>query len=311
MARYLIKKAVYSLISLFFMVTLTFIMMKTIPGDPFSEEKALPHEVINSLRHHYGLNAPLPQQYLHYLTSLAAFDFGPSIVYPNKTVGEIIRSAFPVSAVIGTQALIAAFFFGVIFGTLSALYHPHWQQKTLLVLGICLISIPSFILASLLQYAFGIYFDFLPLAKWGSWEHTILPTISLAVFPTAFIARLVRINLIEVMKLDYIKNARAKGLSSWQILWYHALPNSLIPVIGYLGQLMSSILVGSFIVEKIFGIPGLGHWFIASIMNRDYPVIMGTAVFYSFLLILFIFAADCLYCFVDPRIQLRSRAQHV
>ncbi|NGX58360.1 MAG: Oligopeptide transport system permease protein OppB [Chlamydiae bacterium] len=293
------------------MVTLTFMMMKALPGDPFSEEKALPTEVMTSLKHHYGLDTSLFHQYLQYLFSIMTFNFGPSIVYPNKTVVGIIKSSFPVSAVIGTQALFIALFLGVIFGTLSAIFHPRWQQKTLMLFGVCLISIPSFLLATLLQYALGIYFDFLPMAKWGTWEHTILPTISLAVFPTALIARLVRTNLLEVMKLDYIKNAKAKGLSSFEILWFHALPNSLIPVIGYMGQLMTSILVGSFIVEKIFGIPGLGQWFIASIMNRDYPVIMGTTVFYSFLLILFIFCSDCLYLVVDPRIQLRSHPRNV
>jgi len=311
MVRFLIKKVLYLLISLLFMVTLTFIMMKSLPGDPFNEEKALPTEVMTSLKHHYGLDAPLSKQYLRYLHSVVTLNFGPSLVHPTRSVGDIIRTSFPVSAVIGTQALILSLFFGVVFGTLSAFCHKRLEQKILMILGICLISIPSFILASILQYFLGVYHEFLPIAKWGTWEHTILPTIALATFPMALIARLVRNNLVHVLTLDYIKNARAKGLSRWEILWFHALPNALIPVIGYMGQLVSSILVGSFVIEKIFGIPGLGQWFVASVMNRDYPLIMGTAVFYSTLLTVTIFCADCLYCVVDPRVQLRSHPHHV
>jgi len=293
------------------MISLTFIMMKSLPGDPFSEEKALPPEVMASLKHHYALDTPLYHQYLSYLYSVVTLNFGPSLVHPTQTVGDIIRTSFPVSAVIGIQALFLSLLFGVLFGTLSAYCSPRWEQKTLMIIGICMISIPSFIVASVLQYLLGVYHEILPIAKWGTWEHTILPTIALTTFPLALIARLVRNNLVQILKLDYIRNARAKGLSRWSVLWTHALPNALIPVIGYMGPLISSILVGSFVIEKIFGIPGLGQWFVASIMNRDYPVIMGTAVFYSAILTFFIFCTDCLYCFVDPRIQMRSHPHHV
>jgi len=311
MIRFLIKKIIYSAVSLFVLITLTFVMMKSLPGDPFSEEKALPQEVVDSLRRHYALDTPLIVQYGHYITSVIFFDFGPSLVHPGLRVGQIIKTAFPVSAVIGSQALFLALLLGTLFGTLSAFLHPRWEQKILMVAAICLISIPSFIFASILQYFMGIYHEILPLAQWGTWEHTLLPTISLAAFPCAFIARLVHSNLIQILKLDYIRNARAKGLSKWEVIFTHALPNALIPVIGTLGPLISSILVGSFVIEKIFGIPGLGQWFVASVINRDYPVIMGTSVFYSALLTLFVFTADCLYCLADPRIQLRSHPHHV
>ena len=311
MARFLIKKILYSLISLFVMVSLTFIMMKSLPGDPFSEEKALPPEVIASLKHHYALDTSLTHQYVTYLYSVVTLNFGPSLVHPTMTVGDIIRTSFPVSAVIGIQALFLSLLLGVISGTWSAFLSNRFEQKILMVIGICMISVPSFIVASILQYFFGVYHEYLPIARWGTWEHTILPTIALTTFPLALIARLVRNNMVQILKLDYIRNARAKGLSRWEILWTHALPNAIIPVIGYMGPLFSSILVGSFVIEKIFGIPGLGQWFVASIMNRDYPVIMGTAVFYSTLLTLFVFMADCLYCFVDPRIHLRSHPCNV
>lgn len=291
------------------MISLTFLMMKSLPGDPFSEEKALPAEVVQSLRHHYALDTPISTQYFHYLKSVVTLDFGPSIVHPSKTVGSIIATSFPVSAVIGCQALILSLSIGVASGILSAHYNKKWTQTLLKILGVFLISVPSFILATVLQYVFGIYHNVLPIANWGTWEHTVLPTIALAVYPTAVIARLVRSQMVKIMKLDYVKNAKAKGLSQRDVLIYHVLPNSLIPTIGYMGQLISSVLVGSFVVEKIFGIPGLGLWFVASIMNRDYPVIMGTALFYSALLTLFIFLSDCLYCLVDPRIELKGYAR--
>jgi len=296
---------------LFVLITLTFIMMKSLPGDPFSEEKALPQEVIESLRRHYALDTPIIVQYGRYLISVMTFNFGPSLVNPDLTVGQVIRTAFPVSAVIGLQALFLSLTFGTLFGTISAFLHPRWQQKVMMVAGISLISIPGFILASMLQYFMGVYHEILPLAQWGTWEHTILPTLSLTAFPLAFIARLVHSNLIQILKLDYIRNAKAKGLSEWETILTHALPNALIPVIGTLGPLISSILVGSFVIEKIFGIPGLGQWFISSVMNRDYPMIMGTAVFYSGILTLCVFLADCLYCLADPRIQLRSHPHYV
>ncbi len=311
MIRYALEKIVFTFLSLFVMVTLTFIMMKALPGDPFSDEKALPKEVIANLHRHYGLDRPLIEQYWQYLASLATLNFGNSIVYPGRSVVDIIKTSFPVSAILGTQAILLSLFGGVFFGTLSSLFNRHWPQKVLTTTGVLCISIPSFIMASLLQYIFGIYLDWLPIARWGAWEHTILPSLALAAFPLAYIARLVRTNLNEVLKTPYIKNAKAKGLSTREILFYHALPNSLIPVISYLSQFTTAILTGSFIVEKIFGIPGLGQWYVASITNRDYPVIMGTTIFYSAILLSLTLIADLIYCTLDPRIQVRDNASCV
>ncbi len=175
MIRYILKKLIYAVLSLLVMVTLTFVMMKSLPGDPFSDEKALPREVIDNLRHHYGLDRPILEQYWQYIVSLATLNFGPSIVYPTRSVGDIIKTSFPVSAVLGTQALLLSLGGGIFFGTFSALFNKHWPQKTLTLIGIVCISIPSFILASLLQYIFGIYLGWLPIARWGAWEHTDSP----------------------------------------------------------------------------------------------------------------------------------------
>ncbi len=311
MIRYILKKLIYAVLSLLVMVTLTFVMMKLLPGNPFSDEKALPREVINNLRHHYGLDRPILEQYWQYIVSLATLDFGSSIVYPTRSVGDIIKAGFPVSAVLGTQALLLSLGGGIFFGTISALFNKHWPQKTLTLIGIVGISIPSFILASLLQYIFGIHLGWLPIARWGAWEHTVLPSIALAALPLAYIARLVRTNLTSALKMPYIKNARAKGLSAKEVLLYHALPNSLTPVISYLSQFTTAILTGSFIVEKIFGIPGLGQWYVSSIMNRDYPVIMGTTIFYSAILLFLTFLADLIYCTLDPRIQESGNAEYI
>ncbi len=299
----LIKRFCYLLFTLYLIVTLTFFLMKAIPGDPFTQEKALPKEILEGLRSHYGLDKPLYVQYLYYLKSIVTWNLGPSFKYKARTVNEIINEGFPVSATLGAEALCLALSFGISLGALSALYQNRWQDRTTMVLAVLGISIPSFILATLLQYVFALKLGLFPVARWESWQSTILPAISLAALPTAFIARLIRSNMVEVLQLDYIKVAKAKGLTSFAIVRKHALRNALLPVMGYFGQLIVNILVGSFIIEKIFGIPGLGQWFVTSVSNRDYTVIMGTTVFYSILLLTAMFIVDICYSYLDPRIQ--------
>lgn len=303
MARYFLGKLGYLFTTLFLIVTLTFFLMKAIPGDPFIQEKAIPKEILESLHHHYGLSDPLYVQYLRYLKSIITWNLGPSFKYQGRSVNDIIRDGFPISALLGAEALLLAIIMGLLLGTIAALHHNKWQDYLAMFITVSCISIPSFILATLLQYLFSLKLGLLPVARWGTFSQSILPAVSLAALPTAFIARLMRTHLIEVMHQDYIKSARAKGLSPSYIIIKHALRNAILPVLSYLGPLTTNILTGSFIIEKIFGIPGLGQWFVTSITNRDYTVIMGTTVFYSIILLAAIFLVDVTYGLIDPRIK--------
>lgn len=307
MIQYLCKKTLILLLSLFMVASLTFALMQIIPGDPFTQEKAVPEEILKAMYHHYGLDQPWYVQYFRYLKGLVTFDLGPSFKYQGRTVTDIIREGFPVSMTLGLEALLLSIFCGLTFGSLAALKHQKWQDHLLMVFAVAGISVPSFILATFLQYFFSMKLDLLPVARWGTFDHSILPAIALAALPTAFIARLTRSNMVEIMQEDYIQTAKSKGLNPFQIVIRHALRNALLPIVTYLGPLTTAILTGSFAVEKIFGIPGLGQWFVMSITNRDYTVIMGTTVFYSAILMLCVFLVDVLYCLIDPRIQLMQK----
>lgn len=291
------------LAALFLVATLTFVMMKALPGDPFNEEQALPKEIHEALRSHYGLDKPIFEQYVNYLTSILKWDFGPSFRYKERTVNEIIAQGFPISATLGVEALFISLSMGLMLGTFAALYQNRWQDHAALLVATLGVSVPSFMLATLFQYILGLKLGWFPVARWGTFAHTFLPALSLAALPTAFIARMVRANLIEVLKQDYIKAARAKGLPEWKVVLKHGLGNALVPVVSYLGPLTANILVGSFVIEKIFAIPGLGTWFVNSVLNRDYTVIMGTTLFYSVLLLGTLFLVDLGYGWLDPRLK--------
>lgn len=303
MIRYLAKKASILLASLFIVSTLTFFLMHAIPGDPFVQDKAIPEEILKALHKHYGLDQPLYVQYAKYMKGLLSWELGPSFKYQGRTVNEIISEGFPVSLILGIEALAISLFGGIALGAIASLKHQRWQDQMTMVIAVIGISVPSFILASFLQYLLAMKLDLLPVARWGSFSQTIMPAISLAALPMAFIARLTRSNMVEVLQQDYIQTAKSKGLNAWVILMKHVMRNALLPVVTYLGPLTAAVLTGSFAIEKIFGIPGLGQWFVMSITNRDYTVIMGTTIFYSAILLLCIFIVDLLYCFIDPRIK--------
>ena len=303
MTRFLVKKGCILLTSLLVVATLTFFLMHVIPGDPFVQERAVPEEILKALHKHYGLDEPLYVQYGRYLKGLLTFDLGPSFKYQGRTVNEIISEGFPVSLILGTEALLVALGAGLILGVVAALRHLRWQDHLAMVTSVIGISVPSFILATFLQYLLAMKLDCFPVARWGSFSQTILPALSLSALPMAFIARLTRASMVEVLQEDYIKTAKCKGLNNAQIIWRHVMRNAILPVVTYLGPLMASVFTGSFAVEKIFGIPGLGQWFVMCITNRDYTVIMGTTVFYSALLMLSVFIVDVLYCYIDPRMK--------
>jgi oligopeptide transport system permease protein len=309
MTRYLIKRFCANVLALWVIITITFFLMKAIPGDPFTQEKSLPKEILQSLYEHYKLNDPWYIQYGNYLKSIVKWDLGPSFKYKARSVNEIINTGFPISAILGLEALFLATLFGVTLGTLAALKQNQWQDYLAMVIAVIGISVPSFILAASLQYLLSIKLDLLPVARWGTFKQSIMPAIALAALPTAFIARLTRANMVETLAMDYIKTARSKGLSDWVVIIKHGMRNALLPVVTYLGMLIANILTGSFIIEKIFGIPGLGQWFINSITNRDYTVIMGVTVFYSIILLTTIFLVDIVYGWIDPRINLGGKKQ--
>ena len=308
MISYLVKKGLVLLTSFWLILSVTFVLMHCIPGDPFIGDRVIPEEVLESLFSYYGLDQPLGVQYWKFLKSLCHGDLGVSIVYQGRSVKEFISEGFPVSLQLGLQALLLSISLGVFLGSFSAMKRGKWQDFLLMALSTLGISAPSFIFSILLQYIFCVKWPILPVARWGGFEHTILPTLSLSVVPTAFIARLIRTSLLQVFEQDYIRTAFSKGLSPFYVFLHHGLKNALLPVLSYLGPLISSLFTGSFIIEKIFAIPGLGQWMIQSIHGRDYPVILGLTSFYSAFLLLCIFATEILYPMLDPRIRLKTHA---
>ncbi|RWR12900.1 ABC transporter permease [Siminovitchia fortis] len=304
MWKYTLNRLFWAIITVWVIITLTFIIMKIIPGNPFAREGAMPPAVYNNLQRHYNLDKPEIVQYGHYLKSVLQFDFGPSMKTKSISVNDYIKKGFPVSLHLGLQALLIAVAFGLILGVIAALYRNRWPDYSSMVLAIIGLSVPNFVFATFLIYYVAVQWELLPVATWKSWAHTILPSIALAMMPMAFIARLMRSSMLEVMSQDYILTAKAKGLARSVIILKHAIRNAILPVVTVLGILTANLVTGSFIVEFIFGIPGMGEMFVKSIFNRDYPVILGSTIFYSIILIGLIFIVDIAYTWIDPRIKI-------
>ncbi|WP_188454707.1 ABC transporter permease [Virgibacillus oceani] len=307
MARYLLKRLGFILVSLFFIVTITFFLMQAAPGGPFASERKLPPVIEQQMNEQYGLNDPLYQQYFDYLVNIVQWDFGPSFKYVGQSVNDIISRSFPYSLILGAEAIFLALSIGILLGVIAALKHNKFGDYFAMVIAVLGISVPSFILASVLQYVFAVKLEMLPVARFESFAHTILPAIALATTPLAFIARLMRSSMLDVLNSDYIKTAKAKGLNERIVTYRHAIRNAILPVVSYLGPLVVAILTGSFVIEKIFAIPGLGNEFVVSVTNRDYTVIMGTTVFFSVLLLVSILIVDLIYGLVDPRIKVAGK----
>lgn len=303
MIKHLLKKLVILGASLFVVITLTFVLTHAIPGDPFSDEEAIPEEILKALYHHYGLDQPLHVQFGKYFNNLLHGNLGPSFKYHGRTANDVIGEGFPISLTLGLEALFIAIGLGIILGSYAAFKRGKWQDQSTMLLAVLGISVPSFILATILQYVFAMQFDWFPVARWGNFAQSVLPALSLAALPTAMIARLTRTSMVEVLQQDYILMAKSKGLGSFQIIFRHALRNALLPVVTYLGPLTANVLTGSFVVEKIFGIPGLGQWFVMSVANRDYTLIMSLTIFYSAFLMVCVFIVDIVYSLLDPRIK--------
>ncbi|MDN4075530.1 ABC transporter permease [Fictibacillus terranigra] len=305
---YIVKRLLTMLLTIWVITTLTFVVMHAIPGDPFaSDSDVLPEEVLNNMRAKFNLDQPLPVQYVLYLKNLASFDLGPSIESETRDVNTLIAEGLPASALLGFQALVIAIVFGMALGIIASLFHNRTIDYGAMAVAILGISIPSFILAPLLIKFFAVKWGMLPVASWGTWQHTILPSVALAAGPLAIIARFTRSSMLEVLKQNYMKTADAKGLGTAGIIVKHGIRNAVIPVISFMGPLVAHLLTGTFVIEKIFAIPGLGKYFVDSIFNRDYPVILGTTIFFSVVLIVTLFLIDLSYRLIDPRIKLTSR----
>ena len=303
MGRYVLKRVGSMAITLFVIITFTFIMMHLVPGGPFTSEKKLPPEIERALAEKYSLNDPILKQYTDYLTGVVQGDLGPSFKYKGREVTDMIGEYFPVSAQLGGLAIMIILLIGVPIGVISALKQGTWLDSFVMFFAILGVTIPSFVLAALMIYVLGVKLKMLPTSRWASPRHMIMPTLALSAYSIAFIARLTRSSMLEVIQQDYIRTARAKGLSEGVVIFKHALKNALIPIVTYVGPMAAGILTGSFVIEKIFAIPGMGRMFVESISNRDYTVIMGVTIFYATILVVMVFIVDLVYGLIDPRIK--------
>lgn len=304
---YLIKRVANALIVLWVVTTITFILMHSIPGGPFTAEKKIPPAVQANIEARYKLNDPLIIQYKDYMINLAHGDLGPSFKYLGRSVNEIIEENVPVSFELGIESVILSIIVGVPAGIWAAVRRNRWQDRVINFITTLGIAVPGFVLAALLVDILAIKLGLLPANMWRDWTSRILPVLALSAMPMAFITRLTRSSMLDVLGQDFIKTAKAKGLSQFNILFKHALPNAVVPVVTYLGPLTAGILTGSFVIENIFAIPGLGKYFVTSIYNRDYTVILGITIFYSAIVIFMNMLVDLIYPLLDPRIKLGDK----
>jgi len=303
MFRLFIRRVLESIPTLLILIALTFFMMRMAPGGPFDTEKRLDPQVEANLRAAYHLDEPLYQQFGRYLGNLAQGDFGPSFQYRDRTVTELIAGGFPVSLRLGGFAMLIALFGGVALGSIAALRQNQPTDYATMAVAMTGISVPNFVMAPLLVLVFAVYLGWLPAGGLGDagWRNLLLPVITLALTQVAYIARLTRGSMIEVLRSNYIRTARAQGLSTRTILLRHALKPALVPVVSYFGPATAGLVTGSVVIETIFGLPGLGRYFVQGALNRDYTLVLGIVVFYGALIILFNFLVDLAYGWLDPR----------
>ncbi len=305
MIKYIINRFLISLFTLFVIITLIFFLIRLLPGDPFNSDKNIPAQVKANMLAKFGLDKPLIQQYFIYFSNvITKGDMGPSMKYVARPVSNIITYSFPASAKVGFLVILASVIGGVNLGILSALNQGKFLDRFTMLMATIGVTVPSFVLANLLILFFSLYLKVLPPTGYGQFRHLIMPVIALTGYSMAFITRLTRSKYLEIVQLDYIRTARAKGLKKFKVIFKHALRNSIIPVVTYLGPLIAGVLTGSFVIETIFAIPGLGREFVQSIGNRDYTLILGVSIFYSCLIIACNFIVDILYVLIDPRIKL-------
>ena len=290
--------------TLLVLITIAFFLIRMAPGGPFDGEKILPPEIRANLDANYHLDEPLLQQYFRYLGQIISGDFGPSFQYKDWTVNELIARGFPVSATIGGLAMLLAFFLGTLIGTIAALRQNSAVDYSMMGVAMLGISIPNFVVAPLLILVVAVYAGWLPAGGWDwSWQRMVLPVVTLALPVIAYIARLTRGSMIEVLHSNYIRTARAKGLPEWLVIRRHALRPAILPVISYMGPATAALITGSVVIERIYSIPGLGSYFVQGALNRDYTLVMGVVVFYGIVIVVLNFIVDLLYAWLNPRIR--------
>lgn len=281
-------------------------MMHAIPGGPFTREKALPEAVLEALNQKYHLDDPLWKQYVDYVKGVLTFNLGPSFQRAGVTVNQLIKEGFPATLKIGLASVLVIIVVGIPLGIVSALKQNKWQDGLVMFIATLGVTIPSFVMATGIIYIFSAKYNVLPSNGLTTWKHMIGPVLALSGFSLSFVARLTRSSMLEVLQQDYIRTARAKGLSNNKVIYKHALKNALIPVVTYLGPMIASLLTGSFVIEKVFAIPGMGKHFVESVGNRDYTVLMGITIFYALFLVVMVLLVDILYSVIDPRIKMED-----
>ena len=300
----IIKRIGLAIVTIWAVATITFFLMNLVPGGPFLSEKAVSPKAMAALEAKYGLDKPLFEQYITYLTDALHGDFGDSLKQRGRTVTSIIVTKFPVSARVGGVAVLVALLLGIPLGCIAAMHRGKFLDNLISVISTCGIAVPSFVICTVLMYFLGVHLKILPTYGLTSWKHYVMPVMALSFYPMAYIMRLMRSSMLDVLGQDYMRTCKAKGVSQAVSIFKHALRNAILPVITYVGPMLAYTLTGSFVVEKIFTIPGLGGEFIGSISSRDYTVIMGTTIFLATLLIVMNVIVDIIYKIVDPRIKL-------
>lgn len=304
MVRFIFRRFLYMLLTIWMIISVTFVLMHNLPGDPFANSERLTDEQKAILLREYGLDKPIWEQYVKYVGDTVRGDLGVSYQFPTQDVVSFIKQGFPASAELGMWAILTAIIVGLSLGIVAALNHNKTWDRAAILLAIIGVSVPSFVLAPLLSYFVGVKLEWLPTALWKGPEYRILPTIALSFGGIAYLARLMRTSMLDVVNQDFIKTAKAKGLSKPAIVVKHTIRNAIMPVVTVLGPTIVNLMTGTLVVELVFAIPGLGQQFVQSIYTNDYTMISGLTIFYSVLLVLAIFVTDILYGFIDPRIRL-------
>jgi len=310
MLKLLIRRLLGAIPTLFVIVTLSFFLMRLAPGGPFDQEQRLPPEIEANLQAAYGLDQPILVQYGRYLAGLVRGDFGPSFKYRDFTVTELIADGLPISLALGISAILLALLVGIPLGSVAALRKNAWPDRASMLIAVIGLSIPGFVIAPLLAWLFGLYLQWLPVAGWeeGKLSDAVLPVLALSLPVIAVVARLMRASLLEVLNQDFVRSARARGLSQWRTLIHHAMKPALLPVVSYLGPATAAVLTGSLVVETIFGIPGMGRYLVQGALNRDYTLVLGMVIVFAALTLLLNLIVDLLYGWLDPRVRGVSHA---
>ena len=305
MLRYALRRLLGVIPTLFAIITLSFFVIRIAPGGPFDDEQTLPPEIKANLEAAYGLDQPLHVQYGRYLAGLVRGDFGPSFKFKDFSVTELIAQGLPISLTLGLSAILVALLIGVPLGSLASLRQNRPTDHSIMAVAVLGIALPSFVVGPLLALTFGLHLRWLPVAGWesGQWRYLVLPVITLALPVIAYIARLTRGSLLEVLRSNFVRTARSKGLSERAILWRHALRPAMLPVVSYLGPATAFVITGSLVVETVFGLPGSGRYLVQGAINRDYTLVMGMIVVYGSVTLLFNLIADLLYGWLDPRVR--------